>query len=197
MRAYSILYTVVLTSLACALCGCDESSTAPTAQMYPVFRVPEEFRTIKEALSRCAKGDTVDLAPGTYHEFEIDVPAGISLRGRTSDPLDVTIDGQEQGHVLNLLPDPGDSHHRILVDGISITGGSEGGIIGSFGPIYIQSKRSISTVLTTNRSQAIRYRISSKLFLPKPRRQLIDLGRRMGLHPLQHINQISERIHAL
>jgi len=65
-----------------------------------LLRVPEDHASIAAAFAAASYGDTVSLAAGTYHEFELVWPQGCALLGRTGDPADVVIDAQYQGRVL-------------------------------------------------------------------------------------------------
>jgi hypothetical protein len=69
-------------------------------------------------------GDTVEVACGTYYEFDIDMKSGVCLRSETGLPDCVTIDGEQQGSVIDCRT----ADETTRIEGFSITGGSTGGI---------------------------------------------------------------------
>ena len=62
--------------------------------------VPEEHPTIASALAEASLGDTVSIAPGTYYEYDLVWPSGVSILGRGLNPESVVIDAQYQGRVI-------------------------------------------------------------------------------------------------
>ncbi len=93
------------------------------------WHVPDQISTITSALDGAAYGDTIVVAPGTYHETHLIVPSGIVLRGATGDPADVIVDAQQQGDVM-MLPQ---ADANTVVEGFTLTGGSA---IGFGGGLY-------------------------------------------------------------
>lgn len=74
--------------------------------------------TIQVALDGAAPGDTVALACGTYHEHDIRLATGVTLRGESGDPSCVTLDAGGLGRVLHA-----DRIGTARVSGLTVTGG--------------------------------------------------------------------------
>jgi len=83
------------------------------------LHVPSTHPTIGEALAAASQGDRIVIAPGSYHEFDLVLKAGVDLIGEPSAPGSVVIDAMAQGRVLlaaNLdLP--------VQISGVTLTGG--------------------------------------------------------------------------
>ena len=67
-----------------------------------ILGVPGQFPTVEAALAVAGKGDIVKLAPGTYPEHDLVVPAGVTIAGTGSRPEDVVLDGEGQGRIMLL-----------------------------------------------------------------------------------------------
>ena len=55
-------------------------------------RVPQDQPTIAAGLAAAAAGDSVVIACGTYHERELRLRRGVTVRGETGDPSGTIID---------------------------------------------------------------------------------------------------------
>ena len=94
-------------------------------------RVPEDHRTIAEAIAVAADGDTIEIAAGTYLEHSLEFSKNIALRGAT-DPDGapaVTIDAQQQGRVFLLEgggASPPGAPGLMVLENLVITGGNGG-----------------------------------------------------------------------
>ncbi|MBM4131410.1 hypothetical protein FJ250_10370, partial [bacterium] len=65
------------------------------------IHVPATERTISAALSRANPGDRVLVAPGTYYEHGLKLPAGVVLAGAGAAPGAVVINAQAAGRILS------------------------------------------------------------------------------------------------
>jgi hypothetical protein len=83
------------------------------------WHVPGDVPTIAAALAAAQPGDAVLIAPGTYHEHDLVLPAGVSLTGDATDPADVVIDAQGAGQVLAVL----DPAAMVTISRLTLTGG--------------------------------------------------------------------------
>jgi hypothetical protein len=103
------------------------------------LQVPSSVSTIQAAIVAAADGDTVLVAPGTYHE-RIDF-LGKDITVQSSGGRDATtIDGGGLGAVVKMATDPGETP---TLRGFTITGGGDGasddgGIDVSGGPALIE-----------------------------------------------------------
>jgi len=75
--------------------------------------------TIDAGLTVAIAGDTVLVACGLYHEYQIELRSGVVLRSETGQPECVTIDAQQQGLVL--WADEWSSD--VVVEGLTLSGG--------------------------------------------------------------------------
>ena len=98
------------------LIACVIASASPAA----TWHVPAAVSTIGEALFVAAPGDSVIVAPGTYQEFGLMVPSGVTLIGTTGNPVDVIVDAQMQGGVM-AIPE---SAVGVVVEGLTLRNGS-------------------------------------------------------------------------
>jgi hypothetical protein len=76
--------------------GDQRSCVTPEASRSP-WRVPADFSTIQQAIDAAAPGDTVLVAPGTYHEHLV-LRSGVRLVGAGA--WQTTLDGDGQGTSL-------------------------------------------------------------------------------------------------
>lgn len=109
---------------------------SPTA----VRHVPAVYPTIAQGLAAAQPGDTVQVAPGVYHETGLSVPANVSLIGGGWE--NTTINGGGSGVVVYAT-------HNSLVQGFTIRGSGAGyfdaGLWVSQGSVTLRQNR-----LTTN-----------------------------------------------
>lgn len=91
----------------------------PTLSAAETLRVPSAYPTIIAAMGAAIYGDTVLVACGVYHEYDIHVKDGVTLRSEGGAPDCVRIDGGFAGTVL-LCEDLGQD---TLLEGITVTGG--------------------------------------------------------------------------
>jgi hypothetical protein len=83
------------------------------------WHVPLDVATVGEALAAALPGDAVVIAPGTYREHDLVLPAGVSLAGDTADPATVVIDAQGAGRVLAV----DDAAAVVSISRLTVTGG--------------------------------------------------------------------------
>jgi len=91
-------------------------AVAVTARAF-IIDVPGDYPTITEALAVAYPGVEIRVAPGTYAEDELILPAGASLVGTGAEPDQVVLDGQHQHRVLTVLG------FDSRVENLTITGG--------------------------------------------------------------------------
>lgn len=85
-RLFATLALVGSVAISVAACGSD----APDANR--TIAVPGDAATVAEAVKQAKPGDTVQIAPGTYHEAVTVEVDGITIRGQ--DRNTVVLDGQ-------------------------------------------------------------------------------------------------------
>lgn len=83
------------------------------------IHVPAEQATIATGLSVAATGDTVLVACGTYDEWDLSMPSGVTLRGATGDPECVIIDGNGNSRMILLE----NTLAGTRIEELTITGG--------------------------------------------------------------------------
>ena len=81
-------------------CGVRVGVAAEGCQGGKRIDIPADRATIAEGLEAAAAGDTVLIAAGTWYEHDLELPAGVILRGATGNPSDVIIDARRTGRVL-------------------------------------------------------------------------------------------------
>ncbi|MFN8177992.1 MAG: T9SS type A sorting domain-containing protein [bacterium] len=106
--------------VALALAG-GLASSAPAA----TIRVPQDQPTIAAGLEAAAAGDSVVIACGTYHERDLALRNGVTVRSESGDPSCVTIDAVMTGTIFlaeNVVT-------PAVIEGVTITQGigSDGG----------------------------------------------------------------------
>ncbi|MCR4392675.1 MAG: hypothetical protein NUV94_07980, partial [Candidatus Acetothermia bacterium] len=83
------------------------------------LRVPEEFKTIQEAINAAAVGDTITVAPGTYVENLTIAKRGLTIRG--ADPEQVIVQAKFADDPVVLLRE-----RDVVLIGLTVTGGQRG-----------------------------------------------------------------------
>ncbi|MEV7782301.1 right-handed parallel beta-helix repeat-containing protein [Kitasatospora sp. NPDC088351] len=120
--------TALVVAVAAAATGCSSADSKPSADQHPagnVLRVPEDFRTVQQAVDIAREGDTVLVHPGVYREsVRVTVPR-VVVRG--SDRNAVVFDGGQRltngitvsgaGSVVENL-----TVHGYLANGVLFTG---------------------------------------------------------------------------
>jgi hypothetical protein len=77
------------------------------------------LNTIRRGLALAAAGMTVEVAPGTYYEHDLDMTRGVVLRSETGQPDCVTIDAGQQGVVIYMAY----CDSTTMIEGFTLTGG--------------------------------------------------------------------------
>lgn len=101
-------------------------ATPPAGNCDPpgeVWNVPVDAPTIQAGIDSAAWGDTVLIASGTYHEYDIVLKAYVVVRGATGDPADVIVDADSLGRVFyaNAV------NRETVLEGLTIQEGSASG----------------------------------------------------------------------
>jgi hypothetical protein len=114
-----------------------------------VIHVPADRKTIQFGLAAAAGGDTVLVAPGTYYEHDLQMKAGVCLRGETGQAADVIVNAQQAGRVLYCQGVGADTR----IEGLTLTGGA---LTTYGGGIYCSSASPMITgcVVTGNFAEA-------------------------------------------
>jgi hypothetical protein len=73
-----------------------------TGAQAATLAVPSQYSTLRQALDNAGNGDVIELAAGIYPEFDLIVPAGVTIAGTGAKPQDVMIDGGGQGRIMLL-----------------------------------------------------------------------------------------------
>ncbi|MFF0416305.1 right-handed parallel beta-helix repeat-containing protein [Kitasatospora sp. NPDC004745] len=122
------LLTALVAAVALTATGCSSTGAGSADSRHPagsVLRVPEDFRTVQQAVDVAREGETVLVGPGVYRESVRITKARVVLRGtdRTTVVLDggvrlvngVTVTGP--GSVVENL-----TVHGYLANGVLFTG---------------------------------------------------------------------------
>ncbi len=76
--------------------------TVAVAAHARTWHVPDDAPTIQAGIDSALVGDVVELAAGTYHEIDLQMKPGITLRGGAGDADAVIIDGQNKGRIMTV-----------------------------------------------------------------------------------------------
>jgi parallel beta-helix repeat protein len=98
----------------------------PVESVPGTITVPDDFKTIQEAINAASSGDTVFVKAGIYYEH-VYINKPISLIGENKDAT--IIDGQETGTVVQL-----DDVDNVTFSGFTIQ--NSGKTLGPYGPFY-------------------------------------------------------------
>ncbi len=90
--------------------GNDDASTGS---------VSSPLASIAKGLDVSRSGMTVQIASGTYHEHDLDMKGGVTLRGDPEHPENVTIDADALGRVIDVYQ----ADTTTVIEGLKITGG--------------------------------------------------------------------------
>lgn len=107
-----------------------------------ILDVPGQFPTVEAALAVAGQGDIVKLAPGTYLEHDLVVPAGVTIAGTGSIPEEVVLDGEGLGRIMLLES----LSEQVTLRNISFTGGHASGPTSydsSGGAVFISNSRAL------------------------------------------------------
>ena len=66
------------------------------------LNIPAQHPDIHSALESIQPGDIIEIAPGTYYESNLSIPAGIIIRGTGANPGEVVIDAEGSGRIMIL-----------------------------------------------------------------------------------------------
>ncbi len=83
------------------------------------WHVPSDAPTIQAGIDSAAAADTVLVACGTYHEHEILLKSGVTIRSETGEPSCVTVDAQRHARVITCR----DVDSTTAIIGFTLTGG--------------------------------------------------------------------------
>jgi hypothetical protein len=139
-RAAPVSSRVASLAAGTSLLGAMLMAIAPAGVLASTTRnVPADFPTIQAAISAAVDGDTVLVAPGTYHERIDFLQKSITVQssaGRAS----TTIDGGGLGVVVKMVTDASDTptFRGFTVTGGGGSSGNDGGIDQSGGPALIE-----------------------------------------------------------
>ncbi len=122
-RIHYLLFAAAL------LCLADPASAA-------TVHVPTDQALISRAFNYAGPGDTVLVAPGTYHELSLSPPEGVLLRGGGPSPEDVLIDGQGIHRVMVV----GGVGPDTVVENLTLRGGE---VSDNGGNLYVLSSQAV------------------------------------------------------
>jgi hypothetical protein len=119
--ASAFLAALLIASLLLASAGLRPAEATTT------IRVPEDYRNIQAAIDAAARGDIIDIAPGTYRGTVL-VDKAVTLRGRRFDPADqrtdsTILDGAGAASVVTI---PSGMRRGPVLIGLVIANGDDG-----------------------------------------------------------------------
>ena len=124
----------IMNRIAAVVAGLSLAFTGTSTTFAATINVPADQPTIAAAISASATGDVINIAAGTYNEYNLN-PGGkaITIQGTLSEgSLATTIDANQSGSVFVLSS--GESTSTVIqnlnITGASSTGGSSGGSYG-------------------------------------------------------------------
>ncbi len=80
--------------------GCGLVGALGSGSCALTWHVPSDFATIGDALDAVCAGDTIIVASGTYHEYDLGMKPGVVLLSETGLASSVTIDADSLGRVM-------------------------------------------------------------------------------------------------
>ena len=88
-----------------------------------VVHVPDDHETIQGAIDASEEGDTVQIAPGEYHEMDLHFGGvNITVRGDVDNPSSVTIIGAEVGSTILIASGEGE---ETVLEGVTLSRSSD------------------------------------------------------------------------
>ena len=110
------------------------------------LNVPGDYATIQAAINAASPGDTVLVAPGTY-AGPVDFQAKAITLASTSGRNVTTISGGSTTPVVTINANAGE---QPVLNGFTITGGSNGGVTTSGGPALIENNSITNNAVCNN-----------------------------------------------
>lgn len=98
-----------------------------------VIHVPGDYETIADGLDNAAYGDTVRVGIGTYREWNLSIPSGVTLESEGHTASCVTFDGMSGGPIIEIV-----GSTDFVIDGftfLSANGMASGGALYYASPI--------------------------------------------------------------
>ena len=127
-----------------AICAIVASLVLAGTTFGDTINVPADYPTIQGAIDASSDGDEINIAAGTYYEYNLN-PSGkaITIQGTLNGDgtLATTIDAQQNGNVFTIVSG---EDNETVIQNLSITGGENASLDG--GGIYCnQSSPTISS----------------------------------------------------
>jgi hypothetical protein len=95
----------------------------PQNALARIWYVPTEVATVGAACDSAAAGDSVVVACGTYHEHDIAIPSGVTVRSTTGLAECVVIDAQHKGRGFECVG----VDTTTTIEGFTVLSGEAGG----------------------------------------------------------------------